>query len=153
MTRIYLSLTLVLTLLLGGCGFEPNSSNVKISEQPAKGLTESSFDHHYLQQLVDETRQTAEERLVKTYERNNIPPHERFSHAEVSGRYESLGNRLLAVVDLSYSANPMRVMRVVGLAGDKLVTVSCLSPHGEPLVFEAKEGECAEAIATHFGQP
>jgi hypothetical protein len=153
MTRIRLSLILTVSLLLSACGFVPAPSTVKISEQPTEGLTQSSFDQHYLQQLIEETRQMAEDRLIQAYERNNIPPQERYSHAEASGRYELAGSRKLAVIDLSYSANPMRVMRVVGIVENKLITLSCLSPQGAPLVFAAKEGECADAIVEHFGQP
>jgi hypothetical protein len=143
-------LVLTLSLLLGGCGLTPAPSNVKVREQPAEGLTESAFDQNYLQQLVEETRQAADARLHDAYERNRTPTEERFSHAQTSGRYEWIGARRLAVIDLSYSANPMRVMRVVGIDGDRLVTVSCISPRGAPLDIHAESGECAEALAKHF---
>jgi hypothetical protein len=143
-------LALSLSLLLSGCGITPTPSNVKVSEQPAQGLTESSFDQGYLQQLVEETRQAAEARLQEAYERNRVPSEERFSHAQTSGSYQLIGERQLAVIELSYSANPMRVMRVVGIDGDRLVTISCISPRGAPLDIHAESGECAEAIAKHF---
>jgi hypothetical protein len=123
---------------------------VKISEEPAEDLTQSSFDQAYLQQLVEKTRQGAEKSLQQAYERNNIPPSERHSHARASGRYEWIGKHQLAVIDLSYSANPMRVMRVAGIDEDKLLTISCISPRGAPMDIHAESGECAEAIARHF---
>ncbi|MEJ2455724.1 MAG: hypothetical protein P8103_16425 [Candidatus Thiodiazotropha sp.] len=138
-------------LLLAACDIDLGPSNVKVSEQPAAGLTDASFDQGYLQQLVEETRQAAEASLQQAYDRNNIPAQERTSHAKANGRYEWIGERQLAVIDLSYSANPMRVMRVVGLADDRLLTISCISPQGAPLAFDADSGECAEAIAAHFG--
>jgi hypothetical protein len=148
---IRLSLLLLsLNLLLGGCGLTPKPSNVKVSEQPAGGLSESSFDQGYLQQLVEETRLAAEARLQQAYERNRVPPEERFSHAQTSGRYELIGSHRLAVIDLSYSANPMRVMRVVGIDGDRLVTISCISPRGAPLEIHTESGECAESITKYF---
>jgi hypothetical protein len=143
-------LALSLSLLLGACGITPTPSNVKVSEQPAQGLTESAFDEDYLQQLVEETRLAAEARLQEAYERNRVPPAERFSHAQTSGSYELLGGRQLAVINLSYSANPMRVMRVVGIDAERLVTISCISPRGAPLDIHATSGECAEAIIKHF---
>ena len=144
---------LACALLLAGCSIDLESSNVKVSEKPAEGLTESSFDQGFLQQLVEETRTAAERNVQQAYERNNIPPQERISHAEAQGRYEWYGEHQLAVIDLSYSANPMRVMRVVGLTGDLLVTISCISPLGAPLEFAASTGECAEALADRFGKP
>jgi hypothetical protein len=148
---IRLSLLLLsLSLPLGGCGLTPTPSNVKVSEQPAEGLTESSFDQDYLQKLMEETRQAAQARLQQAYERNRVPAEERFSQAQTSGRYALIGAHRLAVIDLSYSANPMRVMRVVGIERDRLVTISCISPRGAPLDIHAESGECSEAIAKHF---
>jgi hypothetical protein len=137
-------------LLLVGCGFSPAPSNVKISERPADGLTQASFDQGFLQQLVEETRQGAEKSLHEAYERNKIPQQERLSQARTIGRYEWIDGRQLAVIDLSYSANPIRVMRVVGIEADQVVTISCISPLGAPLDIHAKTGECAEALAKHF---
>ncbi len=139
-------------LLLTACDIDLGPSNVKVSEQPAAGLSDTSFDQGYLQQLVEETRQAAEASLQQAYDRNNIPPRERISHAMASGRYERHGEHQLAVIDLSYSANPMRVMRVVGITEDRLLTISCISPQGAPVAFDAANGECAEAIAAHFGR-
>ncbi|MCU7850721.1 MAG: hypothetical protein KZQ80_00765 [Candidatus Thiodiazotropha sp. (ex Monitilora ramsayi)] len=144
------TLILPLLLILVGCDMVTSQSNVKISQVPAHGLTESAFDQGYLQALSEETRAAAEQRLVQAYERNNIPPHERFSHAETQGRYETVGNYRLAVIDLSYNASPMRVKRIVGIAQDQLITISCISPQGKPLDIHAVEGECAEAVKGNF---
>ncbi|MES9940381.1 MAG: hypothetical protein ABW105_00630 [Candidatus Thiodiazotropha sp. 6PLUC1] len=142
--------SLIICLLLAGCGLSPEPSNVKISKQPAEGLTQSSFDEGYLQQLTDEYQKGAEQSLQQTYDRNNIPQHERFSHAQAKGHYEWIGERQLAVIDLIYSNNPMRVMRVVGIEGDQLVTISCISPQGAQLDINSETGDCAEAISKHF---
>jgi len=148
--RTLFSMLLLPLLLLTGCSVDLAPSNVKVSERPAEGLTESSFDQGYLTRLLEETRQSAEQSLQQAYARNNIPPAERLSQARTEGRYEWIGDRQLAVVELSYSANPMRVTRVVGIVGDRLVTVSCISPQGEPTDLQAAEGECAQALRSHF---
>jgi hypothetical protein len=144
------SIVFLLLLLLLGCGLDPNPSNVKISEVPANGLANSSFDQTYLQQLIETTRKAAEQQLIKTYERNNIPLSERISHAITSGRYEALGNRRLAVIELTYSNNPMKVTRVVGIENDRLVTISCISPQGAPVDPFAATGECAESVRQYL---
>jgi hypothetical protein len=56
----------------------------------------------------------------------------------------------LAVIDLSYSANPMRVTRLVGIVQDQLVTISCISPRGAPLAYASGESHCAEVVGYHF---
>lgn len=137
-------------LLLSACGAAPDPSRVKVSEQPADGLSPSAFDEAYLQRLAEQTRQSAEARLQQAYDRNQVASQARRSHALVSARYEWLGSRRLAVVELGYSANPMRVTRVVGLVGDRLLTVSCIYPEGEPADLHAATGECAEALRQHF---
>ncbi|MGD8912175.1 MAG: hypothetical protein PVJ68_05440 [Candidatus Thiodiazotropha sp.] len=137
---------LLLPLLLFGCGLVPNPSNVKISKVPANGVTNSSFDQAYLQQLIETTRKAAEQQLIKTYERNNIPPSERISHAMTSGQYEQRGKRRLAIIELTYSDNPMKVTRVVGIENDQIVTISCISPQGAPVDPFAATGECAESV-------
>ncbi len=144
------ALALALGLLLTGCSIDSKPANVKVSERPAEGLSESSFDQGYLQQLAEETRQAAENSLQQAYDRNHIPPEQRDSHARAEGRYEWLGERQLAVVDLSYSANPMRVTRVVGIVGERLITVSCISPEGAPVDIHAATGECVETLARQF---
>jgi hypothetical protein len=141
---------LLLLLVLSGCGWVPSPSNVKLSEEPANGLTDSSFDMAYLRQLLDTTRETAEQRLIDTYQRNKVPPAERTSHARTSGGYKQIGNRRLAVIELRYTGNPMRVTRIVGIEGERLVTVSCISPHGEPVDPFAETGECAEGVRRHL---
>jgi hypothetical protein len=150
MSRTSLLPILTICLTLTGCDLSPIPSNVKVSKQPADGLTESSFDQGFLQQQVDKYQLGAERSLQQTYERNNIPSQERVSHAQANGHYEWIGERQLAVIDLTYTANPMRVMRVVGIENDQLVTISCISPYGENLDIRAKTGDCAEAIAEHF---
>ncbi len=141
---------LCLLLFLPACSGRPDYSDVKVQQSPADGLTSSSFDSHYLQNLLDETRGAAEQKLVQAYERNNIPEVERYSHAQAEGRYEQLDGRRLAIIDLSYSANPMRVTRIAGIVQDQLITISCISPHGEPLEFASGEGHCAEVYRYYF---
>ncbi|MES9851562.1 MAG: hypothetical protein ABW170_06980 [Candidatus Thiodiazotropha sp. L084R] len=149
MLRIFFK-SLTMSLLLAGCGFSPEPSNVKISKQSAEGITQSSFDQGYLQRLVEEYQQGAEQSLQQAYDNNNIPQQERVSHAQAKGHYEWIGERQLAVIDLIYSPNPMRVMRVVGIDGDQLVTISCISPQGIHLDINVETGDCAEAISKHF---
>jgi hypothetical protein len=150
MRLVSLSLALLCPLILGACDIAPSSSNVKLSEAPAEGLTESSFDQSYLDRLIAETREEASQRLEARYESNKVPHQERISRAETSGRYEHLGDHRLAVIDLSYSANPMRVTRVVGIQQDRLITISCISPMGEPIDLLDEEGECSQAVREHF---
>jgi hypothetical protein len=142
--------TLMLLSLLAGCSLQPTPSNVKVKQSPANGLTENSFDQGYLQNLSEQTRQAAEQSVQHAYERNNVPPGERNSHAHTSGRYELMGKHKLAIIDLSYSANPMRVTRIVGIAQDSLVTISCISPHGEPVDLRDTASECGSAVNAHF---
>ena len=142
--------TLMLMSLLAGCGIQPKPSTVKVKETPANGLTQNSFDQGYLQSLAEETRQGAEHSLQQAYERNKVPPAERYSHAHTSGRYEMLGKYKLAVIDLSYSANPMRVTRIVGIAQDRIVTISCISPKGEPVELRDGKSKCGQTIEDHF---
>jgi hypothetical protein len=144
------AITLLLFVLLTACSQQSTPTNVKVKTAPAEGLTQQSFDQSYLQNLAQETRQAAEQNLVEYYDRNKTPPTARYSHAQTSGRYELFGKRQLAVVDLSYSANPMRVLRIVGIEQDRLITISCISPKGEPLEIHDKEGDCGSAIAEHF---
>jgi hypothetical protein len=141
---------LSIALLMAGCDLAPDTSLVKVVQQPAQGLTQSSMDEQYLQNLVTETRTAAEERLQQAYEKNGIPPEQRYSHAETSGRYEWLAEQQLAVIDLSYSAHRMRVTQVVGLIDDRQVTISCISPEGAPVALAGGEGECAQVIAREF---
>ncbi|MCG7899898.1 MAG: hypothetical protein JAY85_15755 [Candidatus Thiodiazotropha weberae] len=141
---------LTLSLTLSSCDFAPTPSNVKVSRQPADGLTQNSFGQSFLQQLVDEVREGAELSLSQAYDRNNIPAAERISKPQAVGRYEWMGDKQLAVIDLSYSYNPMRVMRVVGIEADQMVTINCISPSGIPLKMRASEDECSEAIAEQF---
>ncbi|MBV2093112.1 MAG: hypothetical protein KUF72_19700 [Candidatus Thiodiazotropha sp. (ex Ctena orbiculata)] len=141
---------LILSLLLSGCDFVPTPSNVKVSKQPADGVTQTSFGQSFLQQLVDEVVTGAELSLSQAYDRNNIPAAERISIPQAVGRYEWFGDKQLAVIDLSYSYNPMRVMRVVGIEADQMVTINCISPTGIPLKMTAPEDECSEAIAEQF---
>jgi hypothetical protein len=143
-------LLLCLFLLLSGCSGRPDYSDVKVQQSPAGGLTSSSFDSHYLHKRVEETRNAAEQRLVSAYERNNIPKVERYSHAQAEGRYEQLDGRRLLVIDLSYSANPMQVMRIAGIVQDQLIAISCISPQGEPLEFSSGESHCAEVYRYYF---
>lgn len=148
---IYLRLIFVLVLSsLHGCGYAPQPAKVKVSQVPAQGLTDASFDQGYLQQLIEETRQAAQARLDEAYERNHIAPAERTSRAVTDGRYAQRGGRPLAVIELSYSGNPMRVTRIVGIVDDRLVTVSCISPRGAPVEPFAGTGECAEGVSRHF---
>ncbi|MEW8255265.1 MAG: hypothetical protein AB2747_12980 [Candidatus Thiodiazotropha taylori] len=141
---------LILSLLLSGCDFVPTPSNVKVSKQPADGLTQNSFGRSFLQQLVDEVVEGAELSLSQAYDRNNVPAAERISKPRAEGRYEWIGDQQLAVIDLSYSNNPMRVMRVVGLEADQMITINCISPAGIPLKMTAPEDECSNAIAEQF---
>jgi hypothetical protein len=141
---------IVLILFLFGCDIAPTPSNVKISESPANGLTYSSFDQGYLQQLIETTHQGAEQRLTEAYERNNIPPSERISHPITNGRYEQQSNRRLAIIDLSYSDNPMKVTRIVGIENDRIITISCISPQGKPIDPFAVSGECAESVRQYL---
>lgn len=138
---------------LCGCDLMERASTVKVKDEPARGLTEHSFDQGYLQNLIEETRQGAEQSLQQAYERNRVPSPDRISHARTQGRYEWLGRRQLAVVDLSYSANPMRVARIVGIANDRLITLSCISPQGEPLDLFNEESDCGRAVKRYFTVP
>jgi hypothetical protein len=141
---------LLLLLALSGCGFEPDNANIKVSDAPAEGLTDASFDQEYLQKLIGTIRQAAEQRLIEAYERNRIPAAERRSHAITSGHYEQNGSRRLAVVELSYSGNSMRVTRIVGIHDNRLISVSCISPLGEPIDPFAATGECAQSVRKHL---
>ncbi len=143
-------LPLCFLALLSGCSSEPDYANVKVQRSPADGLTSSTLDSHYLQRLIDETREAAEKKLMDAYERNNIPEAERNSHAKAEGRFEQFGDHRLAIIDLSYSANPMRVSRLVGIVQDELITISCISPLGAPPVYASGESHCAEVVAYHF---
>lgn len=136
--------------MFAGCGQGNSHSDVKVSDLPANGLTSTSFDQDYLQTLVRETRDTAENRLTQAYERNRIPPSERNSHAITEGRFQQFGEHRLAVIDLSYSGNSMRVTRIVGLVQDRLITVSCIAPLGKPVNFLSGEGHCAQAVQQKF---
>jgi hypothetical protein len=91
-----------------------------------------------------------ENSLRQAYDRNNIPPQERSNQPLTQGRYEWIDKQQLAVIELHYSNNPMRVMRVVGIENDELISISCVSPTGTPLDIHAKTGECAESIAEQF---
>ncbi len=144
------AIAIPLLLTLFGCGLAPDNANVKVSEAAAEGLTDASFDHGYLQQLIEATRQAAEQRLIAAYERNRIPSPERSSHAITSGHYEQNGDHTLAIVELGYSGNPMRVTRIVGIRDDRLITISCISPQGEPIDPFAATGECAESVRKHL---
>ncbi len=143
-------LWLLILPLLAGCGLQPLPSKVKISEVPANGITDSSFDMAYLQQLIETTRQAAQARLDEAYEDNNVPPEERPSRARTCGRYEQRGGRRLAVIELSYSGNPMRVTRIVGVEGERIVTISCISPKGAPVDPFAEQGKCAANVRRHL---
>ena len=143
-------ISFLLALLLAGCDMAPDTSLVKVARQPAQGLTQSSMDEQYLQNLVDETLKAAEQRLQQAYEKNGVPPDQRYSHAQASGRYEWLSEQQLAVIDLSYSAHRMRVTQVVGLIDDREVRVNCISPDGAPTALTGGEGECAQVIAREF---
>ncbi|MET0091331.1 MAG: hypothetical protein ABW068_15160 [Candidatus Thiodiazotropha sp.] len=147
-----LIIVLILSLPLWGCDIQPGSDRVKVSEQPAQGLADTSFDQGYLQQLVDETREGAEARVQEAYTRNNIPPEQRISHARAEGRFEHYARHRLAVVELSYSANPMRVMRVVGIDQDRLISISCIAPQGEVLDLFDGESDCGRSVAGYFGK-
>jgi hypothetical protein len=135
---------------MSGCDLSPAPSNVKISKEKSHGLSESSFDQGFMQQLIDEVEQGAGLSLQKAYDRNNIPADERINTPQVNGRYEWVGEHQLAVIDLSYSNNPMRVMRIVGIEADEIITINCISPTGIPLKITAPEDECSEAIAEQF---
>ena len=137
-------------MLLVGCGQGNSHSDIKVSELPANGLTPASFDHDYLQRLIHETRDAAENRLIQAYEKNRIPPSERNSHALTEGRFQQFGDQRLAVIDLSYSENSMRVTRIVGLVQDRLITISCISPLGKPVNFLSGESHCAQAVQQKF---
>jgi len=141
---------LLCLLFLSACDMASTPSNVKISEVPAEGLTESSFDQGYLSRLIEETREEAAQRLEARYESNKIPPQERISRAETSGRYELFAGHRLAVIDLTYSANLMRVMRIIGIEKDQLITISCIAPQGEPLDLHNKESECGRSVGQYF---
>lgn len=145
-----LTSALLLLSLLAGCGMQVTPSNVKIKQAPAHGLTEHAFDQGYLQNLAEETRQAADQSLLQAYERNNIPARERINHARTEGHYAWLGKRQLAVVDISYSANPMRVVRIVGIEQDRLITISCISPRGEPVDLRDEDGECGRSIKQYL---
>jgi hypothetical protein len=144
------TLILIISLTLCGCDLAPTPSNVKVSKQTSDGLTESSFDQGFMQQLIDEVKQGAELSLKQAYDRNNIPAEERISKPQVEGRYEWIGEKQLAIIDLSYSNNPMRVMRVVGIERDEIITINCISPTGSSIKITAPEDECSETIAEHF---
>lgn len=150
MRIVYRPLFLLCLLSLSACDLTSSSSNVKMSEAPTEGLTESSFDQGYLSQLIEETREEAAQRLDARYESNKIPPQERISRAQTSGRFEQLGGHRLAVIDLTYSANPMRVTRIIGIQGDRLITLSCISPTGAPVDLLDEQGECGQAVKQHF---
>jgi hypothetical protein len=145
-----LPLLTLLSSLLAGCDLQEQASSVKVKEEPALGLTEHSFDQGYLQDLAEATRKAAEESLQEAYERNRVPPEARLSHAQTRGHYEWLGQRQLAVIDLSYTANPMRVTRIVGIENDRLITVSCISPRGEPLNPFDEGEECGRSVKRYF---
>jgi hypothetical protein len=143
-------LPLCLLALLAGCSNEPDYSDVKVQLSPADGLTSSSLDSYYLQRLIDETREGADKRLAEVYERNKIPQAERYSRAKTEGRFDQLGNHRLAIIDLSYTANPLRVTRLVGIVQDQLISISCVSPGGATVVYASGESHCAEVVRYHF---
>jgi hypothetical protein len=141
---------LIIGLAMTGCELVPTPSKVKVSKQPAEGLTQSSFGQGFLEQLEEAVMQGAELSLKQAYERNNIPAVERISKPQVKGRYEWVGAHQLAVVDLSYNNNPMKVMRVVGIEADEIITINCISPTGTALGITTPQGECTDTIAKHF---
>jgi hypothetical protein len=141
---------LIISLAISGCDLVPSPSNVKVSKQSADGLSESSFDQGFLQQLQEDVKAGAELSLKQAYDRNNIPASERISKPQTHGRYEWIGGQQLAVIDLSYQNNPMRVMRVVGIEADEIITINCISPTGMPLKLTTPEDECSETISEQF---
>ncbi len=150
--HLRLLIVLVLTLPVWGCDSRPGSDRVKVNEQPAQGLVDTSFDQGYLQQLVEETRAGAEARVREAYTRNNIPPEQRTSHALAEGRFEAYGSHRLAIVELGYTANPMRVLRIVGIEQDRLISLSCIAPHGEVLDLFDRESDCGRDVASYFAE-
>ncbi|MEL0583394.1 MAG: hypothetical protein AAES65_00700 [Candidatus Thiodiazotropha sp. (ex. Lucinoma kazani)] len=142
--------SLFLISLLVACSQQGSSSTVKVNKAPAQGLSEHAFDQGYLQNLVEDARKAAEKNLIQYYDRDNTPTGERVNHAQTSGRYEWLGRQQIAVVDLSYSANPIQVMRVVGIEQNSLITISCISPYGEPLDLHNMESECGRTVKLQF---
>jgi hypothetical protein len=100
--------------------------------------------------LQEEVKAGAELSLKKAYDRNKIPASERISKPLTQGRYEWIGKKQLAVIDLSYQNNPMRVMRVVGIEADQIITINCISPTGTPLKLTTPKDKCSEAISEQF---
>ncbi|SCZ66453.1 hypothetical protein [Thiohalomonas denitrificans] len=148
----YLSLLCIIlfSLALTGCGGSPHPPNIKVSREPAKGLSSADMDNAYLAALADWTQAAAQERLAETYERNRVPPEGRRGRAHVDARYVEAGGKRLAIVDLAYTGNPVRVARVVGLAGKELVTVSCTSPDGAPIQVLDPGSACGKVVQEAF---
>ncbi|MEJ2613038.1 MAG: hypothetical protein P8179_24035, partial [Candidatus Thiodiazotropha sp.] len=49
-----------------------------------------------------------------------------------------------------YVEIPMRVMRVVGIEADQIITINCISPTGTPLKLTTPKDKCSEAISEQF---
>ncbi len=140
----------LLALLVFGCSGSNYPPHIKISREPAKGLEQADFDGAYLASLTEWTRNAAQQRLAETYERNGVPPERQTGRAHVESRYRERDGEKLAVIDLAYSGNPVRVARVVGLEGDEVVTVSCTSSTGAPIDAFDTGTACGQAVHDIF---
>ena len=143
-------LPLLLALTALGCSRQP--PNVKVTRRPANGMNQSAMNPAYLQSLEDWTRRAAEENLKKVYERNEVPQRERASKVQVHSRYLMSEGRKLAVVYLAYTGSAVRVVRVSGLNGKSLVTVSCTSPTGAPVEILDPGSDCGQTVNRIFFQ-
>lgn len=147
LSRFFLVLLCVAVV---SCDKSPYAPNIKVSREPAKGISATDLDDAYLETLSEWTRATAQRRLTKTYDSNKVSPERRTSRARVSSRYIQIDGKKLAVVDLGYTGNAVRVARMTGLKGGEMVTVSCTSPDGAPIRILEPQSACAEAVRDVF---
>ncbi len=133
-----------LLLMLATAGCTGDAPTVKVTREPAAGAT---LDGAWLDALTARTLDGAAARLDETYARNGVPPEERTARPYVDGRFISLGGTRLAQVELAYSGSPLRVVRISGVRGGELITVSCTAPDGRPPELTDPQDVCGRKVA------
>ena len=147
LSRFFLVL---LSLAVVGCDKSPYAPNIKVSREPARGVSATDLDDAYLERLSEWTRAAAQQRLTETYDSNKVSPERRTSRARVNSRYIQIDGKKLAFVDLGYTGNAVRVARITGFKRGEMVTVSCTSPDGAPIQIIEPQSACAEAVRDVF---
>lgn len=119
---------------------------VSVTSQDSGGVTPDQLDMNFLRNLEEWTVERTRVNVRKAQAANGLP--DEVPELTSEAGYLEMSNRKLAVIRVNVESG-VRMVKVVGIVGDKLKSVGCVQESQDkvPITF----GECADKISEVFG--